>query len=80
MFTHYPKHHHCQVCKKTKTKGARCRIKHKKRVDGIAHSTKFGDLITPDHKILHLENEWRVGHKNAVIVQDDFANLIQGIR
>ena len=66
-----------EVCKKTRTTRARCRIKPEKREDGIAPSTKFGDLITVDHKILNVENGSRCGHKNAPIVQDDFTNLIQ---
>ena len=48
-----------------------------KRVYGIAPSTQFGELITADQKILNVENESRCGHKNAVIVQDDFTNSIQ---
>ena len=63
--------------RKTKTTRARCRIKPKKRRDGIAPSTQFGDLTTAEHKILNVENASRCGHKNAVIVQDDFTNWIQ---
>ena len=66
-----------QPRKKTKTTRARCRIKPTKRVDGMSLSTKFGDLITADHKCLSVENEWRCGHKNATIEQDDFTNWIQ---
>ena len=50
VFTHHPKDPNCEVCKKTKTTRARYRTKPKKRVDGIAPSTKFGDLTTADHK------------------------------
>ena len=39
VFTHYPKDPKCEVCKKTKTRRARCRIKPKRRVVGIALST-----------------------------------------
>ena len=56
----------CEVCKKTKPTRARCRIKPEKRVDGIAPSTKFGDLITVDHKILNVENGSRCGHKKML--------------
>ena len=76
VFTHYPKHPNCEVCKKTKTTRARCRTKPEKRVDGIALSTTFGALITADHKILTDENESRCGHKNALIVQGDCTNRL----
>ena len=46
-------------------------------MDGTDFSTKVGDLITADHKILNVENESRCGHRNALIVQDDFTNWIQ---
>ena len=78
VFTHYPKDSNCEVCKKTKTTRARCRIKPEMRVDGIAPSTQFGDLITADHKILNVENKSSCGHKNSLVVQDVFMNWILG--
>ena len=48
-----------------------------KRVDVTALSTKFGDLITADHKILTVENESRCGCRKTQIVQDDLTNWIQ---
>ena len=47
------------------------------RADGIAPSTRFEDMITADHKILNVGIESRCGHRNALIVQDDFTNSIQ---
>ena len=74
VYTHFPKDPICEVCKKT-TARARCRIKPKKRVDGSALFTQFGDyLITANHKILNVENESGGGHKNALVVQDNFTN------
>ena len=75
VFTHYPKDPNCEVCHKTKTTRARCGIKPKKRVYGTAPPTKFGDLITADHKNLNVENESRGGHKNTLVVQYDFHEL-----
>ena len=63
MFTHYPQDPNCEVCIKRQKTLAKCKIRRKKRVDGIALSTKFGDLITADPKILNVENESRCGHK-----------------
>ena len=79
VFTHYPKGLNCEVCKKSKTTKTRTkrRGKPKKSVDGIAPSTKFGDLVTADHKILNVENESRCGRKDALIVQDELTNWIQ---
>ena len=56
---------------------ASCGKKPQKRVDGIAPSTKFGDIITADHKILNVENGSRGGHKNALVVQDNFTDWTQ---
>ena len=44
-------------------------------MDGIDISTKVGELTTTD---LNVENESRIGHTNARLVRDDFANKIQG--
>ena len=74
MFTHYPKDPKWEVCEQTKSTRARCRIKPKKRVDGIDFSTKFEDLITADHKNLNVEDESRSGHKNDPVAQDCFTN------
>ena len=48
--------------KTTKTRPKR-RGKPKMRVDGIAPSTKLGDLVTADHNFLNVENESRCGRK-----------------
>ena len=77
VFTPCPEDSNCEVCEKTKTTRARFRIKPQKRVDGIAPSAKFGDLVTADHKIRNVEKELRCGHKDALIVQDDLMNWIQ---
>ena len=45
---------------------------------GFEPSTNFGDLVTADHETFTVENESRGGHKNSLIVQDEFANRIQG--
>ena len=58
MFTHHPKDPNCDVNKKTSTTRARRVITPEKLVDGIAPSTKVGDLITADQK--HSERGKRV--------------------
>ena len=50
-----------KIVRKTKTRRVRSRKKPKKRVDGIAFSTKFGDMISADHEILNVENESKCG-------------------
>ena len=42
-----------------------------------AHSEKFGDLTTADHKILSEGSESRNNHRNAVVVQDLATQWIQ---
>ena len=40
--------------------------------------TKFGEPGTGHHRIRNVGNESRCGHRNALIVQDEFPNRIQG--
>ena len=54
MFTFCSKDPTCDVCKRTKSTRARCKTESKKFMDDAARSTKFGDLITADHKILNV--------------------------
>ena len=67
VFTHYPKDLTCEVCEKTKTRRAKCRIKPEKRVDRIALSLLFGEFITADHKISNVEDESRCGSQKRSI-------------
>ena len=43
---------------------------------GLQFLQNVGELITADHEILNVENEWRWGHKNALIVHGDFTSWI----
>ena len=49
IFTHIPKHTNCDVRKRIKVTRAPCR---KRTGDAVLCAEKFGDLITPDHKVL----------------------------
>ena len=69
VFIHCPKDPDCEICWKTNTTQARCRINPKTRGDGIAPSTKCRDMITATRQ--------DADTKKAVIVQDDFTNWIQ---
>ena len=77
VFTHYPKDPKCEVCEETNTTQARCRITLEK---GVGGDCTFHKIRRLDHgrskTILNVENESRGGHKNALIVQDDFTNWI----
>ena len=50
-----PKDPNCEVCKGKMSTRPRCKTTSKKRIDGIAQSTKCGDLITAARKILKKE-------------------------
>ena len=68
VFTHHPKDHNCDLCKRTK--GTRV-------IDRSAQSRKFGDLVTAEHKVLSAGNESRCGHRKASIVQDECTSWIK---
>ena len=48
-YTHFPKDPNCDICLKTKITTASCRRRSGTVVSRAEH---FGDLITPDHKVL----------------------------
>ena len=49
----------CEVCELTETSRAPCSNRLEARGDRAHHPPKFGDAITPDHKVLNEENESR---------------------
>ena len=57
-------------CFHTKVTRATCRNCPKARGDRIHHPQKFGDAKTADHKIVDEENESRLQHRLAVVLQD----------
>ena len=74
IFTHFPKDRNCDICKRTKITRAPCR----RRTGTVMHqSGKFGDIITPDHKVLSAGCESRTKHRYAVLVQDLATQWIQ---
>ena len=77
MFSRCAKDPNCQVCKRTKSTRTRCKTEPQKRVDGIVESINCGDLSAADHKLLTVRKESRCGHRNALLVQIEFANWIQ---
>ena len=48
MYTHFPKDRNCEVCLRTKMTRAPCR-----RREAVPWAKGYGDLITPDHKVLN---------------------------
>ena len=68
----------CHVCKMTETSPARYRVKPLHRVDGLPPVKELGDHITADHIVFFAsENESRLGHRNALIIQDALSNWLQ---
>ena len=74
VLTHFPKDPNCEKCLKTKITRASCRRRAGTVVPRAEH---FGDLITPDHKVLSEESESRNKHRYAVVVQDLATQWIQ---
>ena len=74
VFSHFPKDRNCEICKRTKITRAPCR---RRNGEAVPRATNFGDLITPDHKVLSDNCESRNNHRYAVVVQDLATRWIQ---
>ena len=74
VYTHFPKHRNCEICKRTQIRRAPCR----RRICGaVPRAENFGDLITADHKVLSDNCESRNNHRYAIVVQDLATQWIQ---
>ena len=74
VYTHFPKHRNCEICKRTKITRAPCR---RRNGEAVPRAENFGDLITADHKVLSDNCESRNNHRYAVVVQDLATQWIQ---
>ena len=74
MFTHFPNNRNCWICKRPKITRATCR---RRNGEAVLRASKFGDLITADHKVLSDNCESRNNHRFAVVVLDLAAQWIQ---
>ena len=74
VYTHFPKDRNCEICKRTKITRAPCR---RRNGEAVPRAVNFGDLITPDHKVLSNNCESRNNHRYAVVVQDLATQWIQ---
>ena len=67
VYTHFPKDSDCEICLKTKV----TRASYRRRAGTVVtRAEHFGDLVTPDHKVLSEGSESRNSHRYAVVVQD----------
>ena len=60
----------CEVCRRTKDTRPPCRRNPDDRADRVKIAERFGDVITADHKVVSEEQESRLHHRCAVVVQD----------
>ena len=67
IYTHFPKDRKCDECMRTKITKAHCR---NRTGAAVLRAEHFGDLITPDHKVLSEGCKSRNDHGYAVVVQD----------
>ena len=76
IFTHFPKDRNCDICLRTKIRGASCR----RRIGTVVPKAEiFGVFfMTADHKVLSEGCEPRNNHRYAVVVQD-FCNTMDTI-
>ena len=73
----FPKGPNCEVCRRTKVTRAPCRRNPDDRADRMKIAERFGDMIIAARKVLHEEQESRLHHKYAVVVQDLTTQRIQ---
>ena len=71
----YPKDPNCEVCRRTKVTRAPCRRNPYGRT--FKSPKGIGDMLTADHKAPNEEQESRMHHKYAVVVQDLATHWIQ---
>ena len=74
VHTHFPKDRNCEIWKRTKITRAPCR---RRNGGAVPRAVNFGDLKTPDHKVLSDNCESRNNHRYAVVVQDLATQWIQ---
>ena len=72
-----PKDPNCAVCRRTKVTRAPCGRNPDDQSDSIKFADRFGDMRTTNHKVLHEEQESRLHHRYAVVVQDLTTQWIQ---
>ena len=74
VHTHFPQDRNCEISKRTHVTRAPCR---RRNGEAVPRAANFGDLITPDHKVLSDNCESRNNHRFAVVVQDLATQWIQ---
>ena len=67
VFTHFPKCENCEICRDHKTHRAYCRNK-AGQASNLPTPTKFGEMLTADHKILNEDDESRSGDRVVCII------------
>ena len=70
LLTHFPRDQTCEVCRHTKVTWAPCKRTVDDRADTIKIAEKIGDMTTAGHKVLDEDQESRIHHRYAVVVQD----------
>ena len=77
FLTHFPKESNCEVCELTKTTKPPCRNRPDARGDSSHLPQIFGAALSADQNVLNEENESRLQHRGAVVVQDLHSELVQ---
>ena len=67
LFMHFPKDTNCDICKRKRVTRAVCR---RNSQSHMRRTTKFGNIITADHKVLSGGRESRNNQRYAIVVQD----------
>ena len=69
LFTHFPKDPNCEVCRSKKLRERRAEEILTIWRDRDKDCRKIGDIITTDHEVFDEEQESRLHHKYAVVVE-----------
>ena len=70
LITYFPTASNCEVRRCMKVARAPSGINPDDQTDKIQIAERCGDMVTADHKVLNEEQESRLHHKYAVVVQD----------
>ena len=77
IFTHFPKCPNCVICQNNKAHRAYCKSGGDIRTDSLPSPTRFGEMITADHKIMNDDDASREEDRTACVIQDKWSYWLQ---
>ena len=77
LWIHFPKDPKCKICQNCKIQKAQCRAITDRPSSALPDPTAVADSLTADHQIIGDGQQSRLGHKNALVIQDRYTKWTQ---